>query len=49
MTGDWSYWLREHRGTLLAFAAFIVMFTIYVANHPAGLNVFLHFRLRSRS
>jgi len=38
VTGDWSYWLREHRGTLLAFAAFIVMFTIYVANHPAGLN-----------
>ena len=38
MSGDWSFWLREHKGTLLAFAAFVVMFTIYAANHPAGLN-----------
>jgi ribose transport system permease protein len=38
MNADWSYWLREHKGTLLAFAAFVVMFTIYAANHPAGLN-----------
>lgn len=38
MSGDWSYRLREHRGTLLAFVAFVVMFTIYAANHPAGLN-----------
>jgi ribose transport system permease protein len=38
MSGDWSYWLREHRGTLLAFVAFVAMFTIYAANHPAGLN-----------
>src|SRR5215510_4969259 len=38
MNGDWSYWLREHRGTLAAFAAFVVMFAIYAANHPAGLN-----------
>jgi ribose transport system permease protein len=38
MSGDWSYRLREHRGTLLAFVAFAVMFTIYAANHPAGLN-----------
>ncbi len=35
---DWSYRLREHKGTLLAFAAFVVMFTIYATNHPAGLN-----------
>ena len=35
---DWSYRLREHKGTLLAFAGFIVMFTIYASNHPAGLN-----------
>jgi ribose transport system permease protein len=35
---DWSYVLREHRGTLLAFAGFIAMFTLYAANHPAGLN-----------
>ena len=38
MTGDWSYWLREHKGTLLAFAGFVVMFTIYAGNHPMGLN-----------
>lgn len=36
--GDWPYRLREHRGTLLALAAFLLMFTIYVSNHPAGLN-----------
>jgi len=35
--GDWSYRLREHRGTLLAFAAFVLMFAIYAGNHPAGL------------
>jgi ribose transport system permease protein len=38
MSGDWRYRLREHKGTLLAFAAFVVMFTIYATNHPAGLN-----------
>ena len=38
MKGDGSYWLREHRGTLLAFAAFVAMFAIYAGNHPAGLN-----------
>jgi len=38
MSGDWSYRLREHKGTLLAFAGFVVMFTIYASNHPAGLN-----------
>jgi hypothetical protein len=38
MPGDWPYWLREHRGTLLALAAFLLMFTIYASNHPAGLN-----------
>ena len=35
---DWSYLLREHKGTLLAFAGFIAMFTLYAANHPAGLT-----------
>lgn len=35
---DFGYWRREHQGTLLAFGAFIVMFTIYAANHPAGLT-----------
>ena len=38
MSGDWQYQLREHKGTLLAFAAFVVMFAIYSTNHPAGLN-----------
>ena len=38
MSADCSFWLREHKGTLLAFAAFVVMFTIYAANHSAGLN-----------
>jgi ribose transport system permease protein len=35
---DWAYRLREHRGTLLAFAGFVAMFAIYATNHPAGLN-----------
>ena len=38
MSSDWQYRLREHKGTLLAFAAFVVMFTMYATNHPAGLN-----------
>jgi len=38
MNSDWSYRLREHRGTLLALVGFIAMFVIYVANHPVGLN-----------
>ena len=38
MISDRSFWLREHKATLLAFAAFVMMFTIYAANHPAGLN-----------
>ena len=38
MNGDWSYRLREHRGTLLALFAFAAMFAIYIANHPVGLN-----------
>ena len=37
-TNDWVYWRREHKGTLLALLAFVVMFTIYIANHPVGLN-----------
>lgn len=35
---DGQYWLRENRGTLIAFLAFVVMFAIYAANHPAGLT-----------
>ena len=38
MTGDWSYRLHEHKGTLLAFAGFVFMFAVYASNHPAGLN-----------
>ena len=38
MNGDWSYRLREHKGTLLACAGFVAMFTIYATHHPAGLN-----------
>ena len=38
MSGDGRYWLREHRGTLLALAGFVAMFTIYATNHPAGLD-----------
>ena len=38
MTGDGPYRLREHKGTLLAFAAFVAMFAIYATNHPAGLS-----------
>lgn len=35
---DWHYWRREHQGTLMAIAAFMVMFAIYVFNHPIGLT-----------
>ena len=35
---DWRYRLGEHRGTLLAFVFFILMFTIYASNHPAGFT-----------
>jgi ribose transport system permease protein len=39
MSADWSYRLREHKATLLAFVAFVAMFAIYAGNHPAGLTV----------
>jgi ribose transport system permease protein len=35
---DWRFWVAEQRGTLMAIAIFIVMFTIYSANHPAGFS-----------
>src|SRR5215467_14107160 len=35
---DWPYWFREHRATLFALLAFVLMFVIYATNHPAGLN-----------
>ena len=40
---DWRYWVAEQRGTLLAFAIFAVMFTIYIVEHPAiASNGFTH-------
>ena len=38
MIGNARYWLREHKGALAAFAAFVAMFALYAANHPAGLT-----------
>ena len=35
---DWRYRLAEQRGVLLAAAIFLVMFVIYVTNHPAGFT-----------
>ena len=35
---DWRYWLAEQRGTLMAVGIFVVMFLIYVLNHPAGFT-----------
>jgi ribose transport system permease protein len=35
---DWHYRLMEQRGTLLAIFVFLIMFTIYVSNHPAGFS-----------
>jgi ribose transport system permease protein len=35
---DRRFWLTEQRGTLMALAIFVVMFAIYVGNHPAGLT-----------
>ena len=35
---DWRFWLAEQRGTLIAVGIFVVMFIIYVSNHPAGFT-----------
>jgi ribose transport system permease protein len=35
---EWRYWLAEQRGTLLALGIFVVMFALYVINHPAIVN-----------
>lgn len=35
---DWRYRFGEHRGTLLAILIFVIMFGIYVGNHPAGFT-----------
>ncbi|MBB4275473.1 ABC transporter permease [Rhizobium mongolense] len=35
---EWRYRLNERRSTLMAAGIFLVMFAIYVSNHPAGLT-----------
>lgn len=35
---EWRYWLNEQRGTLMGLAIFVLMFTVYIANHPAGFT-----------
>jgi ribose transport system permease protein len=35
---DWRYRIAEHKGTLLAIAAFVLMFAIYTSNHQAGFS-----------
>ena len=35
---EWRFWFAAQRGTLLALAIFVVMFAIYLANHPAIVN-----------
>jgi ribose transport system permease protein len=35
---DWRFHLTEARGTLTALVIFIAMFSLYVANHPAGFT-----------
>jgi fructose transport system permease protein len=32
---DWRFWVAEQRGTLTAIGIFVVMFAIYLVNHPA--------------
>jgi ribose transport system permease protein len=34
----WRYRLAEHRGTLLAFGVFVLLFAAYGSNHPAGFT-----------
>ena len=35
---DWRYRLAEQRGTLIGLAIFVLMFAIYILNHPVGLT-----------
>ena len=35
---EWRFWFAEQKGTLLALALFVVMFSFYVLNHPAGFT-----------
>lgn len=35
---EWRYWINEQRGTLMGLAIFILMFAVYIFNHPAGFT-----------
>lgn len=35
---EWRFWFVEQRGTLMALSIFVVMFSIYASNHPAGFS-----------
>jgi ribose transport system permease protein len=35
---NWRLWFNSQRGTLLALAIFVLMFALYLANHPAIVN-----------
>ncbi|HWA20499.1 MAG TPA: ABC transporter permease [Devosia sp.] len=35
---DFRFWLNGQRGTLVALVIFILMFAVYLSNHPAILN-----------
>lgn len=35
---EWRFWQVRQRGTLFAVALFLLMFAIYVSNHPAGFS-----------
>ncbi|MBB3593587.1 simple sugar transport system permease protein/ribose transport system permease protein [Rhizobium sp. BK529] len=37
-TGEWRYWYVQQKGTLFAVLLFVLMFIIYVSNHPAGFT-----------
>jgi ribose transport system permease protein len=36
--GEWRFWLSENRGTLMGLGIFLLLFLIFVFNHPVGLN-----------
>jgi ribose transport system permease protein len=35
---EWRYWFAKNKGTLSATAIFVLMFAVYVGNHPAGFT-----------
>jgi len=36
--GEWRFWFSEHRGTLMGLGIFLLLFIIFILNHPVGLN-----------